>query len=359
MPQNNQTLPKLVVVIGARPQFIKHYPFERASIGKLEIKTIHTGQHYDKNMSDIFFEQLNMTKPDHILNIGSLNHGAQTGKMMIEIEGIIEKENPDGMVVYGDTNSTLAGALVASKLHIPVFHIESGLRSYNKEMPEEINRILTDNVSDLLFVPSPTAIENLAREGISNGVYEVGDIMKDLVKLITENGVITENNEPKDQKYYYVTLHRPYNTDIKERLLNILDSLNNLDKKVIMSLHPRTKNISKKFKIDLSSYNNILFIDPQSYFDNLNYLKNSNGLITDSGGMQKEAYWLKKKCVTLRKETEWVETLESNANKLIYENLLDIQLELQKTPNAWKDNLYGNGNCGEKIVDFISAFLNN
>ncbi|MDD7885926.1 non-hydrolyzing UDP-N-acetylglucosamine 2-epimerase [Flavivirga sp. 57AJ16] len=348
--------PKIIVVIGARPQFIKHFPFEKASLGILELKTIHTGQHYDRNMSDIFFEQLKMSKPDYTLNIGSSSHGAQTGKMIIEIEEIVEKEKPNGMVVFGDTNSTLAGALVAAKLHLPLFHIESGLRSFNKEMPEEINRVLTDHISNLLFIPSQIAFKNLLREGINDGIHDVGDIMKDLVKLVVNNGILKTSNEITDD-YYYITIHRPYNTDQKERLEGILEELNKLNKRAVMTLHPRTKNLCKKYDIDLKSFQNIEFIEPQSYFDNLNYLFNSQGLITDSGGMQKEAYWLKKKCVTIRKETEWVETLEFNANKLVFENLSQIQEELNIAPLKWDDTLYGNGNSADRIVNSINRYL--
>ena len=348
--------PKIVVVVGARPQFIKHFPFEKAALGKLELITIHTGQHYDKNMSDIFFEQLKMNKPNYTLNIGSGNHGVQTGKMMIEIEQIVEQEKPDGMVVFGDTNSTLAGALVASKLHIALFHIESGLRSYNKEMPEEINRVLTDHISDLLFIPSKVASNNLLKEGINNGVENAGDIMKDLVKLVIDNGILN-SKKASEESYYYVTIHRPYNTDEKDRLNTILNKFNELNKKVIMTLHPRTKNLCNKYLIDLSSFSNIKFIEPQSYFDNLNYLFYANGLITDSGGMQKEAYWLKKKCITIRKETEWVETLSHNANKLIFENLSEIQKELNIVPSKWDDTLYGSGNSADEIVDSIANYL--
>ncbi|GGD16907.1 non-hydrolyzing UDP-N-acetylglucosamine 2-epimerase [Hyunsoonleella pacifica] len=348
--------PKIIVVIGARPQFIKHFPFEKASENRLNLKTIHTGQHYDKNMSDIFFEQLGMNKPNYTLNIGSGNHGEQTGKMMIEIEKIIIDEKPDGIVVFGDTNSTLAGALVASKLHIPVFHIESGLRSYNKEMPEEINRILTDHVSNILFIPSEIASENLMKEGITQCVYNVGDIMKDLVEIVKKKGLFTDKKSSID-KYYYVTIHRPYNTDEKDRLFDVLLALNKLNFKVVMTLHPRTKNLSNKYQINLNSFTNIEFIEPQSYFDNLNYLYHSKGLITDSGGMQKEAYWLKKKCITIRKETEWIETLEFDANKLIFDKLSDIQVELDVTPTKWDVALYGYGNSADKIVTSITKYF--
>ena len=342
---------KIMAIVGARPQFIKHFPFEKACENRLELKTIHTGQHYDANMSDIFFNQLGMKEPDYMLNIGSGNHGAQTARMMIEIEKIVEDEKPQGMVVYGDTNSTLAGALVASKLHIPVFHIEAGLRSFNKEMPEEINRILTDHLSESLFVPSTIAIENLKREGIVEKVHNVGDIMKDLIYYIKENDLISEKKH--EENYYYVTIHRPYNTDTKKRLQHILNSLNDLDEKVLMSIHPRTSNLMNVYEIEENKYTNIIFISPQSYFDNLSYLYHSEGLITDSGGMQKEAYWLEKKCVTIRKETEWVETLINGNNILLFEELYSLNTVMKEVAGNWNNMLYGEGKTSNKIVDII------
>lgn len=348
---------KIVAIIGARPQFIKHFPFELACKGKVDLITIHTGQHYDANMSEIFFNQLNMTLPDFTLNVGSGAHGLQTGKMMVEIEKILLDIVPDGVVVYGDTNSTLAGALVASKMHIPIFHIEAGLRSFNRRMPEEINRVLTDHISSLLFVPSETSIQNLKKEGIENGVYEVGDIMKDLVRYVTEKKLLLDQI-PNQKGYYYTTIHRPYNTDDKKRLSNVLKVLNELDKQVVFSLHPRTRNLSEKYGLELKTYSNITFIEPQSYFSNLGYLQHASALITDSGGMQKEAFWLKKKCVTIRKETEWGETLTDNANVLVFDDLAQIQEELLKIPAGFYENLYGKGDSADKMVERILQFLN-
>jgi UDP-GlcNAc3NAcA epimerase len=347
---------KIIAIIGARPQFIKHFPFEKAAEGRFDLITIHTGQHYDNNMSEIFFTQLKMKKPNYTLQAGGGNHGAQTGAMMIEIEKIVEKEKPDGFVVYGDTNSTLAGALVASKLHIPIFHIEAGLRSYNQEMPEEINRVLTDHISSILFTPSDIAVKNLEHEGISKGVHLVGDIMKDLVKIVQNENIIAQR--PLELPYYYVTIHRPYNTDYPERLKLVLQNLNDLEKKVVMALHPRTRNLMKKFKINPNGFSNIKFIEPQSYFTNLTFLAHCDGLITDSGGMQKEAYWLKKKCTTIRKETEWIETVELNGNHLVFEDLSEIEKILKDIPENWKDDLYGDGLTSKKIVDLIYKNLN-
>jgi UDP-GlcNAc3NAcA epimerase len=345
---------KILTIVGARPQFIKHFSFEKACLNRLELKTIHTGQHYDANMSDVFFNQLGMKEPDFMLHIGSGNHGIQTARMMIEIEKIVEDEKPDGMVVYGDTNSTLAASLIASKLHIPVFHIEAGLRSYNKEMPEEINRILTDHVSDCLFVPSDIANENLTKEGIINQVYNVGDIMKDLVCYIQKNDLIKPSTV--SESYYYVTIHRPYNTDAKERLEYIMESLNSLDRKVMMSIHPRTSSLMELYSLDREKFSNIIFISPQSYFDNLSNLFHSQGLITDSGGMQKEAYWLTKKCITIRKETEWIETLKNGNNTLLFEDLSNINSILKEKSHSWDNTLYGEGNTSTKIVDIINEF---
>lgn len=342
---------KIIAIVGARPQFIKHFPLEKASKGKIELITIHTGQHYDTNMSEIFFDQLGMNKPHYMLNIGSGNHGIQTANMMIEIESVVEKEKPDGMIVYGDTNSTLAGALVASKLQLPIFHIEAGLRSFNRGMPEEINRVLTDHISELLFVPSELAKKNLQNEGLFKGVHVVGDIMKDLVLYCTQNELV---HPPKlKQDYYYATLHRPYNTDDIDRLSYVLKSLNCLKTIVVMAIHPRTDVLMKTYGLKKCNFNKIKFINPQSYFDNLSYLSYSKGLITDSGGMQKEAYWLKKQCVTVRTETEWVETLLNNWNTLVFEDLERLNDHFEIDMKDWNQNLYGSGNTSSKIIDLI------
>ncbi|MGK0446294.1 MAG: UDP-GlcNAc3NAcA epimerase [Polaribacter sp.] len=346
---------KIIAIIGARPQFIKHFSFEKACKGKLDLITIHTGQHYDANMSDVFFDQLKMKKPDYMLYAGSGKHGAQTAKMMVDLEKVVEDEKPKGMVVYGDTNSTLAGALVAAKLQIPIFHIEAGLRSYNKEMPEEINRVLTDHISTCLFAPSQSAIQNLKKEGIVKNVYNVGDIMKDLVSYVKNHNLIRKNKVK--EPYYYVTLHRPYNTDHKERLSAVLKSLNSLDLIVLMAIHPRTHRLMKTFHLEQEEYPNIRFMEPQSYFDNLTYLKHATGLITDSGGMQKEAYWLQKKCVTIRKETEWIETLENGNNTLLFGDLTTMQTILKTEITFWDENLYGKGHSSDQIVNHIQNNL--
>lgn len=343
---------KIIAVIGARPQFIKHFPLDKNSAGKIDLKTIHTGQHYDEEMSQVFFNELGMSKPDYQLNSGGGNHGNQTGRMLIEIEEILLDEKPDWVLVYGDTNSTLAGALAAVKLHIPVAHIEAGIRSYNKELPEEVNRLLTDHISELLFIPTPVAKDNLNKEGIFEGVHEFGDIMKEVLDHITKNNLLTSKNEEIDSEFYYATIHRPYNTDDEVVLKNLLSMFNNLEKKVVFSIHPRTENKMIEFGLNASDYKNIIFIKPQSYINNLSYINSCAAVITDSGGIQKEAYWLKKKCVTLRSETEWIETLEHNWNTLSNNNLPELQTALKTKPGNYIE-LYSIENTSEKIINLL------
>jgi UDP-GlcNAc3NAcA epimerase len=342
---------KAIAIIGARPQFIKHFPLEKACEGKINLITIHTGQHYEEKMNSIFFDQLGLKKPKYVLN-GGRNHGAQTGRMMQEIEEIVVSEKPDMVIVYGDTNSTLAGALVASKLHIPIAHIEAGLRSYNREMPEEINRVLTDHISHWLFCPSEVSVRNLEKEGLVTGVHVIGDLMKDLIDftLNKEQLILPE----VDGEFYYVTLHRPYNTDEKERLTYVLNTLNILSKSTIFALHPRTRIAMKKFGLFESDFKKIRFIDPQAYFENLGYIYASSGLITDSGGMQKEAYWLKKKCATIRTETEWIETLDDGANTLLFDDLSSLNEVMVETVIQFKYDLYGDGQACSKIVEILN-----
>lgn len=342
---------KVLAIIGARPQFIKHAPIEIAFKGQAELVSVHTGQHYDHNMSQIFFDELGMSVPKYMLNVGSHSHGIQTGKMMIELEEIVLDEKPNAILVYGDTNSTLAGALVGSKLHIPIIHIEAGLRSFNKEMPEEVNRILTDHVSAMLFVPTRNAANNLKKEGIIKNFYISGDVMKDMVSIVKNRGLLSDAKD-KDG-YYYATIHRPYNTDEKERLAYILSIFNGLTYPVKFPIHPRTKSRMKSFGMFESDYPNVEFCEPFSYFDNMKQLHNSRGLITDSGGMQKEAYWMKRKCVTIRTETEWIETLHGGWNTLLFEDLSSMKDLLKVTPNDWDSNLYGKSSASNEIIRLI------
>ncbi|MDQ3141208.1 MAG: UDP-N-acetylglucosamine 2-epimerase (non-hydrolyzing) [Bacteroidota bacterium] len=343
---------KYVAIIGARPQFIKHAPILFALKNQCEIVTIHTGQHYDYRMSQVFFDQLSMPKPAYNLNSGGGLHGEMTGRMLQLIEPILMDEKPDAVIVYGDTNSTLAGALTAAKLSIPVFHIEAGLRSYNREMPEEINRVMTDHLSSLLIAPSEQAIQNLQKEGIQKNVYKTGDVMCDMIRIGFERNILQKKNE----RFYYATLHRPYNTDNENRLKYILEIFNTLPMLVRFFIHPRTKSIIDK-NFNTADYSNIHFEEPLSYFDNINELYNSSCVLTDSGGVQKEAYILKKKCITIRKETEWVETLRGNWNNLVWENLDLIPALIQKESTDHQDNLYGDGHASEEILKLFNQYF--
>lgn len=344
---------KIISVIGARPQFIKHAPVSLALKKRFHSLSIHTGQHYDENMSSIFFNELKIDRPDFLLDVEKASrHGAQTALMLQQIEEILIHEKPNAVLLYGDTNSTIAGSLAAAKLGIPIIHIEAGLRSFNREMPEEINRVVTDHLSQLLFSPTPAGIDNLKKEGIEQGVFLTGDVMCDSLKMMKP---FLEKKE--DKTYYFVTLHRPYNTDEKKRLVAILTVLNHLDLPVVFSVHPRTRNNLDKWGVDLSLFSNIRFINPVGYRDSLSYQAFSDCVITDSGGIQKEAYMLKKQCITVRKETEWVETLEGGCNTLAFENLEIIHDLLSKRQNLVFKELYGNGSATEEIVSIIEQNL--
>lgn len=344
----------IVAIIGARPQFIKHAPIELAIKKEFTITTIHTGQHYDENMSKVFFEQLKMSTPKYMLSVGSHGHGIQTGIMMEKIEPILLAEKPAAVIVYGDTNSTLAGALVAAKLHIPIIHIEAGLRSFNRKMPEEVNRVLTDHISSLLIAPTQKAVEHLKQEGIEKNVFHTGDIMCDMVHLAKE---VIKDTSSNSATYYYATIHRPYNTDDNQRLLAILSVFNSLKHPVKFSLHPRTKKKIIEIGKTESDFPNIEFLDPVSYFDNIKLQKESQAIITDSGGIQKEAYVLKKQCITLRPETEWVETLQNGWNQLVFEDISNLEKYLNQKPGIYEENIYGDGNAAVEIKEIILNFL--
>ncbi len=345
----------ILSIIGARPQFIKHAPMQLQLQQYFNARTLHTGQHYDKNMSAVFFNELKIPHPDHIMDIGGNQlQGAQTGHMMAGIESVCILERPDAILIYGDTNSTLAGALVAAKMHIPTIHIEAGLRSFNRQMPEEINRIVADEFAQLLFCPTKQAIDNLKKEGIEHdGIYLCGDVMSDTLALVKDK--IKRLFEPE---YYFVTLHRPYNTDDPGRLKAILHTLNSLDKKVIFPIHPRTVARMQTFGLMKAGFPNINFIDPVGYIESVSYQSFASCIITDSGGMQKEAYMLQKKCITLRSETEWTETLNTGWNTLLFEQLDDIPKVIQQPCGAYIEGLYGNGQAAVEITGLINKFLN-
>jgi UDP-GlcNAc3NAcA epimerase len=348
---------KIITVLGARPQFIKAAPVSRVLREQHTELIIHTGQHYDSNMSDIFFEELNIPKPDYYLGVGSGSHGKQTGEMLIQIEEIVLKEEPDFLMVYGDTNSTLAGALVAAKLHIPVIHIEAGLRSFNKKMPEEINRIMTDHVSEFLFCPTDTAVENLKNENITHHVFNIGDVMYDAVlynqELAVKKSTILESAGLKKKDYHLITIHRAENTDDIENMKNILQAFSQIEDTKVWPIHPRTKHKLEGYGLQLESIPNLKVIEPVGYLDMLTLEANAKKIITDSGGVQKEAYFMKVPCVTVREQTEWVETLDEDANILVgtsVEKLLDAVWK-QVTP-SYKD-AFGDGQAARKIVELI------
>jgi UDP-N-acetylglucosamine 2-epimerase len=312
---------KVFTVVGARPQFIKAAPISKAFARQgISEYLVHTGQHYDYGMSQLFFEELNLPEADINLGVGSGSHAVQTGEMLIKLEEKLLSEKPDMVLVYGDTNSTLAGALAAAKLNIKLAHVEAGLRSFNREMPEEINRVLTDHLASLLFCPTQSAVENLAREGITAGVNLVGDTMYDSLVSFTAiaggKSHVLQTLGLSPRQYLLATIHRASNTDSREKLLQILEALNECGTKVVLPLHPRTRAAVNGHSISLSELANIQVIEPVGYLDMLQLEQHSKMIVTDSGGIQKEAFWLHVPCVTMREETEWVETVKSGWNVL-------------------------------------------
>ncbi len=351
---------KILTVIGARPQFIKAASLSREfKDRKIEEIIVHTGQHFDSNMSDVFFSELSIPLPKYNLNIHSVSHGVMVGRMLEELEAIMITEKPSWVIVYGDTNSTLAGALAAKKLGIKVAHIEAGLRSFNEVMPEETNRIVTDRISDLLLCPSKAAIRNLEMEGynsmLKKRVFVTGDIMYDSVKLFSDNYISLPRGNSK-LPYIMVTVHRAENTNDPKRLASIFNALEKLAEQYVIKivLHPRTKLKLKEFSISVS--NKIHIVDPLSYFENLSLLIEATILLTDSGGMQKEAYFLKKKCVTLRDETEWTELRELGCNILAGADegsILSAVDEILSADPDFSGEIYGNGKSRVLIVNHL------
>jgi UDP-N-acetylglucosamine 2-epimerase len=349
---------KVLTVVGARPQFIKAAPVSRVLRKRGEEILVHTGQHYDQSMSEVFFEELQIPVPEYHLHVGSNSHGAQTGAMLTKIEEVLQKEKPDVVLVYGDTNSTLAGALAATKLHIPVAHVEAGLRSFNRQMPEEINRVLTDHVSRWLFCPTEAAIINLRREGIEQGVVHMGDVMLDTFlfnrKIAAEKSQILEQHQLEAGNYLLVTVHRAENTDDPARLQGIVEALNRVDVPAVLPLHPRTK--GKLEAYDLQIKNPLVkVIPPVGFLEMLQLEVHAQKIVTDSGGVQKEAFFAQVPAITLRDETEWVETVEIGANCLVgadTEKILsaikDFTVDFSQLPA-----IYGQGNAAEEIVDYL------
>ncbi len=351
----------ILSIIGARPQLIKASVLsqELSKNKKFKEVVIHTGQHYDENMSDIFFRELNIPYPRYTLAINQGTHAEQTGRMMMEIEKIALKENPAFVLVYGDTNSTLAGALAGAKLSLPVAHVEAGMRSFDKKMPEEINRVITDHCSSLFFCASKTAIENLKKESITQNVFEVGDVMYDSIILFSriakKESTILKRWDLKPREYVTLTIHRVSNADNKDNLTSILNAFIRSKLKVIFPVHPRTRKRMGEYGIWEKYQNkNIFFMDPVSYLDMISLQENSRIMATDSGGIQKEAYYLGIPCLTLRDVTEWTETIINGGNVLVSANETKILDALQNPPKGvFKEKIYGDGKACQKIVTIL------
>jgi UDP-GlcNAc3NAcA epimerase len=354
MPKTN----KILTVIGARPQFVKASVVSRAlqKTPQLQEIIVHTGQHFAANMSDVFFEELGIPAPDYHLGISSLSHGAMTGRMLEEIEKAIQIENPDFVLVYGDTNSTLAGALAAKKLHKRVVHVEAGLRSFDMRMPEEINRILTDRISDLLFCPTETAVKNLKAESFNNfqcQIFNSGDVMFDAVLYFREKAYLSEKTKDNlpNSDFALCTIHRAENTDDAERLKNIFAALEEIHSEipVVLLIHPRTKKQLAEQNIEPK----ITLIEPVGYLEMLYLLERCRAVLTDSGGLQKEAFFLQKPCLTLRDNTEWIELVENGVNFLVgsdHEKIAETFQGILARTFDFTAQPYGDGKAGEKVV---------
>jgi len=362
---------RIISVIGARPQFIKASAISRAireynknTIDNISETIIHTGQHFDKNMSNVFFQELNIPEPDFNLEIAGLNHGAMTGRMLEKIENILEEIQPNVVLIYGDTNSTLAGALAASKLHIPVAHIEAGLRSFNMSMPEEINRILSDRISTLLFCPTEEAVSNLRTEALTKGVYNVGDVMYDAVQYYGDraiNNISLDKWNLKNKEYALCTIHRAENTNDSLRLASILEALQEINKdcKIIFPLHPRTRQLISSYSMD-AKLKGIDVIEPVSYLEMLRLEHSALAILTDSGGIQKEAFFNEIPCITLRDETEWVETVQLGWNQVVgigKEEILDSFYGIARRDKTNGQKPYGDGSAAEQILNIMRSEL--
>jgi UDP-GlcNAc3NAcA epimerase len=360
---------KIVTILGARPQFIKAGSVSRAILDRrlygenISETIVHTGQHYDQNMSNIFFDEMEIPKPGYALGIGGKSHGSMTGQMIEKIEEVLLVEKPDWVMVYGDTNSTLAGALAASKLNIKIAHVEAGLRSFNMKMPEEVNRILTDRISTLLFCPSKTAVTNLNKEGFSHWNQESkiilsGDVMYDGAKFYADKS-IKPNSFDTNDKYVLATIHRAENTDNYERLKGIIKALNSIgeNRQVILPLHPRTKKILINTDLNIE---NLTLVEPLGYKNMVWLIKNASIVVTDSGGLQKEAYFFSVPCITCRDETEWTELVDIGVNILSgaqEKKIIDsYNLMINSNKLDFMNKIYGDGKASEAIID---GFLNN
>ena len=351
---------KIISVVGARPQFIKLAILYKELRENHNEIIIHTGQHYDDNMSRYFFEEMQIAKPDYNLNIGSGSHGKQTAEMLIGLEDIFLHQQPDVVITFGDTNTTLATGLAATKLNIPVAHVEAGLRSHNREMPEEINRILTDHISDYLFAPTLNAMENIKSENLYGKPFLVGDVMYDSLlyygKIAEQKSRILKNLKLKQKEYILLTLHRPYNVDNIQKLQNIFSALKQTKRFIVLPVHPRTCKMIESTNTIIPE--NISIIEPLGYLDFIFLQKHSEKIITDSGGIQKEAYLNGIPCITIRPETEWIETVKAGWNVLVGDKM-DQLIEncLHFKPSHNRPRYFGDGDSSKKIISILESHL--
>jgi UDP-GlcNAc3NAcA epimerase len=355
---------KIMTIVGARPEFIQTAPVSKAIRRRHTEILVHTGQHYDGNMSDVFFRDLDLPEPELNLGVGSGSHAEQTGQMMIRLEEAMLREKPDWVLVYGDTNSTIAGALTAAKLHIPIAHIEAGLRSYDRTMPEEVNRVLTDHISDLLFAPTQAAVDNLAREGITRGVQLVGDVRVDVLLGVVDKArgqqarLYAQTGLSAGEPFALATIHRASNTDDRQRLQAIAEVMSTLEIPVVLPVHPRLRKMMKEFSFQFSG--NVRAIDPVGFLDMVALLDACEIVITDSGGLQKEAYMLRRPCVTVRDTTEWVETVESGWNRLCEPTPAEFKAAVEDArgePPAEHPDFYGAPGVSERICEALEQAL--
>jgi UDP-N-acetylglucosamine 2-epimerase len=355
---------KIMTIVGARPEFIQTAPVSHAIRRRHTEILVHTGQHYDGNMSDVFFRDLDLPEPELNLGVGSGSHAEQTGQMMIRMEEAMLREKPDWVLVFGDTNSTIAGALTAAKLHIPIAHIEAGLRSYDRTMPEEVNRVLTDHLSNMLFAPTQVAVDNLAREGITSGVRLVGDVRVDVLRSIGDKAreqrsrLLSETQLSDGEPFALATIHRASNTDDRERLHAIVEVMSTLDIPVVLPVHPRLRKMMGEFGFQFSG--NVRAIDPLGFLDMVALLDACQIVITDSGGLQKEAYMLRRPCVTVRDTTEWVETVNAGWNRLCEPNPAEFKAavaQARSRPPYEHPDFYGAPGVSERICDSLEEEL--
>ena len=353
---------RVLTVVGTRPQFVKSFPVSRSLRERHDEVLVKTGQHYDPELSAVFFDELGIPAPDHDLEIGSDSHGAQTGRMLARLETIVEREAPDLVLTYGDTNSTLATALAVAKLPPPLAHVEAGLRSFNREMPEEINRVVTDHVSNHLFAPSRTAVGNLAAEGITDGVHQVGDVTHDALlwarEAATDRSTVLSDLDLTPDEYVLATVHRAANTDDYNRLAGIVEGLASSAYPVVLPAHPRTTAALAEAGLEARAREALQLTEPAGYLDFVRLLDGARTVATDSGGVQKEAFFLRTPCVTLRDETEWVETVEAGWNTLVGADAAAIERALaDASAPATHPNPYGDGDAAGRIREVLERVV--